>query len=60
MRLCGEDHTSTEEDRSEALSYMVRKETGKIACRCEGDEVVLCDDGAEAILLWLVPFCFQF
>ena len=56
LRLCGEDHISTEEDRSEAL----RKETEKIVCCCEGEEVVMCDDGAEAILLWLVLFCFQF
>ena len=38
---------------------MVREETEKIACCCEGAEVVLCDDRAEAILLWLVLFCFQ-
>ena len=60
LRLCGEDHIPTEKDRSEALPYMLRKETGKIACCCEGDEVVMCDDDAGAILLWLVLFCFQF
>ena len=39
---------------------MARKETGKIAYCCEGEEMVLCDDDAGAILLWLVLFCFQF
>ena len=63
LRLCGRTtYLLKEEDRSEALPYMVRKETGKIACCCEGEEVVLCDDNAEAMLLWLVLFylCFQF
>ena len=35
---------------------MLRKETGKIACCWEGEEVVLCDDDAETMLLWLILF----
>ena len=56
LRICGEEHILAEEDRAEALPYLLRKDSGKIACCCEAEEVVVCEDDGEALLLWLVLF----